>query len=181
MYVIYEQSLCVSPSVVHIVQKRLLLLLQWNVWRACLPTLQNGCMKAWRFVDYYFLIVDDEYEYLYFVYFGCPHHGQGCGTDEATLNRIMVSRSEIDLLDIRADYKKLYEHSLHSAIEVKGHLIVLTIIFNIVLWVRTLTGKLCPVRGFEQTWFSLWTHSLRLLWLIWVWRINSTTLRCTYG
>ncbi|XP_075903050.1 annexin A3a isoform X2 [Nelusetta ayraudi] len=42
---------------------------------------------------------------------------KGCGTDESTLNRIMVSRSEIDLLDIRADYKKLYEHSLHSAIE----------------------------------------------------------------
>ncbi|XP_068167107.1 annexin A3a isoform X2 [Antennarius striatus] len=42
---------------------------------------------------------------------------KGAGTDEWTLNRIMVSRSEIDLLDIRAEYKKLYEHSLHSAIE----------------------------------------------------------------
>ncbi|XP_068617066.1 annexin A3a isoform X2 [Brachionichthys hirsutus] len=42
---------------------------------------------------------------------------KGAGTDECTLNRIMVSRSEIDLLDIRAEYKKLYEHSLHSAIE----------------------------------------------------------------
>lgn len=89
------------------------------------------------------------------VYFGCPHHGQGCGTDEATLNRIMVSRSEIDLLDIRADYKKLYEHSLHSAIEVTSHFMVLTVIFRILLWFCTLTGKLCPVRGFERTWFSL--------------------------
>lgn len=68
------------------------------------------------------------------VYFHCPHHGQGCGTDESTLNRIMVSRSEIDLLDIRADYKKLYEHSLHSAIEVKSHFIVLTVMINILLW-----------------------------------------------
>ncbi|KAM3611927.1 uncharacterized protein V6R79_026019 [Siganus canaliculatus] len=42
---------------------------------------------------------------------------KGGGTDEATLNRIMVSRSEIDLLDIRGEYKKLYECSLHSAIE----------------------------------------------------------------
>ncbi|XP_047448652.1 annexin A3-like isoform X2 [Mugil cephalus] len=42
---------------------------------------------------------------------------KGAGTDESTLNRIMVSRSEIDLLDIRAEFKKLYSHSLHSAIE----------------------------------------------------------------
>ncbi|KAM4616433.1 annexin A3a isoform 1-T2 [Polymixia lowei] len=42
---------------------------------------------------------------------------KGGGTDEATLNRIMVSRSEIDLLDIRAEFKKLYSSSLHSSIE----------------------------------------------------------------
>ncbi|XP_041642640.1 annexin A3a isoform X2 [Cheilinus undulatus] len=42
---------------------------------------------------------------------------KGGGTDERTLNRIMVSRSEIDLLDIRAEFKKLCEYSLHSAIE----------------------------------------------------------------
>uniref|UniRef100_A0A4W6CPH4 Annexin n=1 Tax=Lates calcarifer TaxID=8187 RepID=A0A4W6CPH4_LATCA len=42
---------------------------------------------------------------------------KGGGTDEATLNRIMVSRSEIDLMDIRAEFKKLYSYSLLSAIE----------------------------------------------------------------
>ncbi|XP_059184746.1 annexin A3-like, partial [Centropristis striata] len=42
---------------------------------------------------------------------------KGGGTDESTLIRIMVSRSEIDMLDIRAEFKKLYEYSLHSAIE----------------------------------------------------------------
>ncbi|XP_032489501.1 annexin A3 isoform X4 [Phocoena sinus] len=42
---------------------------------------------------------------------------KGAGTDEFTLNRIMVSRSEIDLLDIRAEFKKQYGYSLHSAIE----------------------------------------------------------------
>ncbi|XP_020669593.3 annexin A3 [Pogona vitticeps] len=42
---------------------------------------------------------------------------KGAGTDESTLNRILVSRSEIDLLDIRAEYKKLYGCSLHSAIQ----------------------------------------------------------------
>ncbi|XP_034628026.1 annexin A3 [Trachemys scripta elegans] len=42
---------------------------------------------------------------------------KGAGTDEFTLNRIMVSRSEIDLLDIRAEYKKHYGCSLHAAIK----------------------------------------------------------------
>ncbi|XP_070690010.1 annexin A3a isoform X2 [Pempheris klunzingeri] len=42
---------------------------------------------------------------------------KGGGTDESTLNRVMVSRSEVDLLDVRAEFKKLYEYSLHSAIE----------------------------------------------------------------
>lgn len=42
---------------------------------------------------------------------------KGAGTDEFTLNRIMVSRSEIDLLDIRAEFKKLSGYSLYSAIK----------------------------------------------------------------
>ncbi|XP_011821630.1 PREDICTED: annexin A3 [Mandrillus leucophaeus] len=41
----------------------------------------------------------------------------GAGTDEFTLNRIMVSRSEIDLLDIRIEFKKHYGYSLYSAIK----------------------------------------------------------------
>lgn len=43
---------------------------------------------------------------------------QGGGTHESTLTRIMVTRSEIDLLDIRAEFKKLYNHSLQSALQV---------------------------------------------------------------
>ncbi|XP_007496028.1 annexin A3 isoform X1 [Monodelphis domestica] len=42
---------------------------------------------------------------------------KGAGTDELTLNRIMVSRSEIDLLDIQGEYKKHYGCSLYSAIK----------------------------------------------------------------
>ncbi|XP_063103286.1 annexin A3 [Cavia porcellus] len=42
---------------------------------------------------------------------------KGAGTDEFTLNRIMISRSEIDLLDIRYEFKKHYGYSLYSAIK----------------------------------------------------------------
>ncbi|XP_050965958.1 annexin A3a [Labeo rohita] len=41
---------------------------------------------------------------------------KGIGTDETTLTRVMVSRGEIDMLDIRAEFKKLYKHSLHKEI-----------------------------------------------------------------
>uniref|UniRef100_A0A672GP17 Annexin n=1 Tax=Salarias fasciatus TaxID=181472 RepID=A0A672GP17_SALFA len=43
---------------------------------------------------------------------------KGAGTDDNTLIRVMVSRSEVDLLDIRADFRRLFACSLHSMIKV---------------------------------------------------------------
>ncbi|XP_032879789.1 annexin A3 isoform X1 [Amblyraja radiata] len=42
---------------------------------------------------------------------------KGLGTDEHTLSRILVSRSEMDLLDIQDEYMKAYGKSLYSMIE----------------------------------------------------------------
>ena len=45
---------------------------------------------------------------------------QGLGTCEDTLTRILVSRAELDLLDVRAEYKKLFGCSLFSSLEVRN-------------------------------------------------------------
>ncbi|XP_069505858.1 annexin A9 [Ambystoma mexicanum] len=42
---------------------------------------------------------------------------KGMGTNENTLTRIMVSRSEIDLLSIRAEFRKKYGKSLYSFLQ----------------------------------------------------------------
>uniref|UniRef100_A0AAX7TFL4 Annexin n=1 Tax=Astatotilapia calliptera TaxID=8154 RepID=A0AAX7TFL4_ASTCA len=42
---------------------------------------------------------------------------KGAGTDDNTLIRVMVTRSEVDLLDIRAQFRRLFACSLHSMIK----------------------------------------------------------------
>lgn len=45
---------------------------------------------------------------------------QGLGTSDNTLIRIMVSRSEIDMLDIREVFRTKYEKSLYNMIKVSA-------------------------------------------------------------
>lgn len=42
---------------------------------------------------------------------------KGAGTDDDTLIRAMVSRSEVDMLDIRANFRRMFACSLHSMIK----------------------------------------------------------------
>ncbi|XP_036372574.1 annexin A5-like [Megalops cyprinoides] len=42
---------------------------------------------------------------------------KGGGTDDSTLIRIMVSRSEVDMLDIRAHFRRMFATSLHNMIK----------------------------------------------------------------
>lgn len=46
---------------------------------------------------------------------------QGAGTDDNTLIRVMVTRSEVDMLDIRAEFRRLFAGSLHAMIQVRPH------------------------------------------------------------
>lgn len=52
------------------------------------------------------------------VLIGSLNHFQGLGTADNTLIRIMISRSEIDMLDIRECFRLRYEKSLYNMIKV---------------------------------------------------------------
>ena len=56
--------------------------------------------------------------FFFYLFFLCVL--QGLGTDDATLIRIIVTRSEVDLLDIRDEFAKLYHCSLAKFISVSS-------------------------------------------------------------
>lgn len=54
---------------------------------------------------------------------------QGAGTDDDTLIRGMVTRSEVDMLDIRAQFRKMFARSLYSMIKVRKHIFKVPLLF----------------------------------------------------
>ncbi|XP_044203210.1 annexin A5b [Thunnus albacares] len=70
----------------------------------CLRDLLLAVVKCARSVPAYFA------ETLYYSM-------KGAGTDDDTLIRVMVTRSEVDMLDIRSDFRRLFARSLHSMIK----------------------------------------------------------------
>jgi len=74
---------------------------------------------------------------------------QGLGTTDSVLIRIMVSRAEIDMLDIKAQFLKMYGKTLHSFIKVRGGEKLLSakalqyISFNLIMIIAVLA--LCDV------------------------------------
>uniref|UniRef100_A0A7N6BGD5 Annexin n=1 Tax=Anabas testudineus TaxID=64144 RepID=A0A7N6BGD5_ANATE len=52
---------------------------------------------------------------------------KGLGTDDRALIRIMVSRSEVDLFNIRKEFKETYDSSLHEFIQVETMIVSLSL------------------------------------------------------
>ncbi|KAK7929132.1 hypothetical protein WMY93_005527 [Mugilogobius chulae] len=47
----------------------------------------------------------------------CARSVPGAGTDDDTLIRVMVTRSEVDMLDIRKEFRRMFACSLHSMVK----------------------------------------------------------------
>lgn len=70
------------------------------------------------YFDYICLIVECVQSPAAFFANRLYHAMDGMGTDDTTLVRIIVSRSEIDLGNIKDEFERIYNRTLVSALEV---------------------------------------------------------------
>ena len=114
---------------------------------ADLHSLPRSLMHLWRYCIYRLLVSDTANIFLFFfvcfffyflISFG---HFKGKGTRKNILTRIMVSRSEIDMKQIKEEYKKNYGKTLYMDILVSNNDIKfitetqsLTFLWNIVFF-----------------------------------------------
>lgn len=72
--------------------------------------------------DVYFLVECVQSPSAFFA--ACLYHAmKGMGTDDTTLIRIVVSRSEIDLNDIKHEFERKYDRTLLSAVKVSWRIL----------------------------------------------------------
>ena len=57
-------------------------------------------------------------------------YSQGLGTDDRTLIRVVVSRCEVDMKQIKAEFQKRYGKQLESFVRVSNVLVYFCIYFN---------------------------------------------------
>lgn len=53
---------------------------------------------------------------------------KGMGTDDNTLIRVTVSRSEIDLNDVKQEFERMYNRTLLSAVKVSHRILYLAVV-----------------------------------------------------
>lgn len=90
-------------------------ILKWSVPGAFQLILLRPCTMQWRWRAIIFFCSNIGSEVNWMCEIALM---QGAGTDDNTLIRVMVSRSEVDMLDIRAAFRRMFACSLHSMIKV---------------------------------------------------------------
>lgn len=93
-------------------------LFQSSVLKTLLATLRRGCTRPWRWDTSFCSGWKSVLPRMFWVIICADPRVQGAGTKDKTLIRIMVSRSEVDMLDIRQEYVRNYGKSMYTDISV---------------------------------------------------------------
>lgn len=60
---------------------------------------------------------------------------KGLGTNDQQLIRLVVTRSEVDMVEVKQEYQRLYGESLADAIKVSQHIFYLFVLFSVYYFV----------------------------------------------